>query len=411
MHDRDSLNIALVFGTEVLPKRPAAASHLHKRITTMTDHNQYDENHESNPHLEAPANDLSAFCEAAVASGNTGNVGETNLTWLALDLIEEQEGFNLRDYERPDTVRHIERLALAWARSEQFQPIEVQVVDGHCYVRDGHCRLRAARLAASRGAPIKRLPVIELKGNDQLACVRILTSNEQLKLSIIQRAHGYQRLRNFNWTDEQIASHIGMTDTHVRETLRLLLLPESIQVLLEKGVIKPFLALDLWRKYGAGSEQIILDAYEARKKEQAELLAKAAVAGERVANDKSTPSDDANVRATEPLATPDQVVDQVEPGPNPEPPIRLTSRHISAPTKRIGKKLITNMTSTMTGISKLMRESAVIDATKGTISVQIPIEEYERFMSISSEVSKHRQDEPASTPDSDNDQQVLGLAS
>lgn len=390
---------------------PAAASHLHKRITTMTDHNQYDENPESNAHHQAPANDLSTFCEVAVASGNTGNVGETNLTWLALDLIEEQAGFNLRDYERPDTVRHIERLALAWARSEQFQPIEVQVVDGHCYVRDGHCRLRAARLAASRGAPIKRLPVIELKGNDQLACVRILTSNEQLKLSIIQRAHGYQRLRNFNWPDEQIATHIGMTDTHVRETLRLLLLPESIQALLEKGVIKPFLALDLWRKYGPGSEQIILDAYETRKKEQADLVAKAAVAGEQVAIDTSTPRDTGNASATESQASPDQAVDQPEPVPNPEPQIRLTSRHIKAPTKRIGKKLITNMTSTMTGISRLMRESAVIDTTKGTISVQIPIDEYERFMSISNEVSKHRQDEPTDTPGTDKEQQVLSLAS
>ncbi|POA78727.1 hypothetical protein C1890_09370 [Pseudomonas sp. DP16D-R1] len=359
----------------------------------MTEHNQYDENQEGTAHHQALANDLSTFCEVAVASGNTGNVGETNLTWLALDLIEEQEGFNLRDYERPDTVKHIERLALAWERSEQFQPIEVQVVDGHCYVRDGHCRLRAARLAASRGAPIKRLPVIELKGNDQLACVRILTSNEQLKLSIIQRAHGYQRLRDFNWPDEQIASHIGMTDTHVRETLRLLLLPESIQTLLEKGVIKPFLALDLWRKYGDSSEQIILDAYEARKREQAELLAKAVIAGD------------------EPLTPQVQVVDLTQLAPIPEPEIRLTSRHISAPTKRIGKKLITNMTSTMTGISKLMRESAIIDANNGTISVQIPIEEYERFMSISSEVSKHRHDEPAGKPASDNDQQVLGLAS
>ncbi|WP_426207359.1 ParB/RepB/Spo0J family partition protein, partial [Pseudomonas sp. TSPC2-1] len=273
------------------------------------------------------------------------------------------------------------RLALAWERSEQFQPIEVQVVDGHCYVRDGHCRLRAARLAASRGAPIKRLPVIELKGNDQLACVRILTSNEQLKLSIIQKAHGYRRLRDFNWSDEQIASHIGMTDTHVRETLRLLLLPESIQVLLEKGVIKPFLALDLWRKYAGASEQIILDAYEARKREQVELMAKAAIAGD------------------ESLTTPAELVDQSQPAPILQPEVRLTSRHISAPTKRIGKKLITNMTSSMTGISKLMRESAIIDANNGTISVQIPIEEYERFMSISSEVSKHRLDDAVGKPD------------
>lgn len=184
-----------------------------------------------------------------------------------------------------------------------------------------------------------------------------------------------------------------MTDTHVRETLRLLLLPESIQVLLEKGVIKPFLALDLWRKYAGASEQIILDAYEARKREQVELMAKAAIAGD------------------ESLTTPAELVDQSQPAPILQPEVRLTSRHISAPTKRIGKKLITNMTSSMTGISKLMRESAIIDANNGTISVQIPIEEYERFMSISSEVSKHRLDDAVGKPDGENEQQVLGLAS
>jgi hypothetical protein len=53
----------------------------------------------------------------------------------------------------------------------------------------------------------------------------------------------------------------------------------------------------------------------------------------------------------------------------------------------------------------------VIDANNGTISVQIPIEEYERFMSISSEVSKHRLDDAVGKPDGENEQQVLGLAS
>lgn len=182
----------------------------------MTDHDEYDQDHTGDPQHEQGVNDLSAFCDAAISSGASGSVGETNLTWLAIDLIEEEAGFNLRDYTRPKTAKHIERLAKAWARSEQFQPLEVQIVNGHCYVRDGHCRLRAAKLAVERGAPIKRLPVIELKGNDQLASVRILTSNEQLKLSIIERANGYQRLRDFGWSDGQIGSHIGLTDSTLR---------------------------------------------------------------------------------------------------------------------------------------------------------------------------------------------------
>lgn len=404
------MNIALVFGTVGLTP-PPAASHLPKRTTTMTDLEQYDEDSEEHGEQAQLANDLSTFCEAAVAGGNSGSVGETNLTWLALDLIEEQEGFNLRDYSREDTVQHIERLAAAWARSEQFQPLEVKIVNGHCYVRDGHCRLRAAKLAAERGAPIKRLPVIELKGSDQLATVRILTSNEQLKITIIQRARGYQRLREFGFSDGQIAMFVGRTDTSVRESIRLLLLPESVQELLEKGIIKPFLALDLWRKYGSASEKIILDAYEARQKEQALLLATTPPSAQPTTESPTTPNGPDKAGNESDQASPPQVGTPPEPAAPVPPPIRLTSRNIKAPTKRIGKKLITNMTTTMTGISRHMRESAVINTQSGSVSVQIPIEEYERFISISNEVSTHRDDGGAPDVREDKSQMNMSLAS
>ncbi|MBV7514437.1 hypothetical protein [Pseudomonas sp. PDM25] len=358
------------------------------------------------------SNDLQSFAEA-VAERDQSLVGETQMTWLSPLLIEEEEGFNERDYNLPHTIAHIEMLAKAWAQSAQMKPIEVQVVDGRCFVRDGHCRLRGAQLAISRGAMIKRIPVIELKGNNQLASLRILTSNEQLKLTIMQRARIYQRLRSWNWDDHQIAEHIGKTSTHVRETLRLLSLPAQIQTLLEQDVIKPHLALDLFRKYGDESVEIIMSSYRKRQEEieGADPL--------QLDIDQSSNTDASDLQQAAPTQVTNEAFESLQVGKNapqvaqakPGKQIKLTSKNIAVPTRRIGKKLVTNMTSSMTGISQIMRKTAVVDAKGGTVAVAIPVELYEQFLLVSDEAARHRKEEPKSSEGDQEKQENLSLAS
>ncbi|TCV62806.1 ParB/RepB/Spo0J family partition protein [Pseudomonas fluorescens] len=375
----------------------------------MTDHEKLTDSITTD-HGTQKSNDLQSFAEA-VAERDQSLVGETQMTWLSPLLIEEEEGFNERDYNLPHTIAHIEMLAKAWAQSAQMKPIEVQVVDGRCFVRDGHCRLRGAHLAISRGAMIKRIPVIELKGNNQLASVRILTSNEQLKLTIMQRARIYQRLRSWNWDDHQIAEHIGRTSTHVRETLRLLSLPAQIQTLLEQDVIKPHLALDLYRKYGDESVEIIMSSYRKRQEEieGADPLQLAVEQSSNAGNLQQQAPTQANNEASESLLG-GQNETHVAPA-KPRQQVKLTSKNIAVPTRRIGKKLVTNMTSSMTGISQIMRKTAVIDAKGGTVAVAIPVELYEQFLLVSDEAARHRKEEPNSLAGDQKKQENLSLAS
>lgn len=349
-------------------------------------------------------NDLQSFAELAAAEDKS-LVGESQMTWLSPQLIEEEDGFNERDYDEPKTAAHIEKLAQAWAKNAQIKPIEVKVVNGHCYVRDGHCRLRGARLAISRGAMIKRIPVIELKGNNQLDTVRILTSNDQLSLTIMQRARLYQRLRSWNWDDNHVADHIGKTATHVRETVRLLTLPDEIQDLLVKEVIKPHLALDLFRKYGKESVQIIMSSYEKRKAEQELFYPEL---GSGLTESQNVASPDSEAKASNATSGPEQNSSEKE-APTGPPPIRLTSRNIAVPTRRIGKKLVTTMASSMTGISQVMRSSAVIDAKTGTVAISIPVDIYEKFLAISDEAGRHRDDDAKNQQESKEAQENLNL--
>ncbi|MGI0646919.1 ParB/RepB/Spo0J family partition protein [Pseudomonas aeruginosa] len=320
-------------------------------------------------------------------SEDPGLTGETKLLWLSPDLIEEEEGFNLRDYNRPDTIEHIEKLAGAWARGDQLPPLEVKIKDERCFVRDGHCRLRAAKLAISRGSPIKRISVIELKGNDDVANVRLLTSNNSLKLTPIQRANGLQRLRLYGWSNEEIARDIGMTTTAVREAIKLITLPDELQELIEEGVVASYFALKMFRVHGKNSIQMLQEAAEKMRQELAE-------AANPDGGDGQQPASDSNQA---PEATKDK-----------PSAVRISKRHLAPAAKRYSRQFLQTMSTQVTELKTALASSAKPDAKSGEVAFKMPIDLYERFM----EFAKQLDEKPAPVePEASNGQEELDIAS
>lgn len=133
----------------------------------------------------------------------------------------------------------------------------------------------ARRFQAARAAGLDAVPVV----------VRSLADVEALELSLVENlqredlppldeAAGYRRLiEEFGRTQEQVASLVGRSRSHVANTLRLLHAPEEIKGLLAEGALS------------AGHARALLGA------EDPVALAHAVVA------------DGLNVRATERLAT------------------------------------------------------------------------------------------------------------
>ncbi|HGM7876891.1 TPA: ParB/RepB/Spo0J family partition protein [Pseudomonas aeruginosa] len=308
---------------------------------------------------DSQINDLRSLWES-LEGQDKSLVGETALLWLSPDVIEEEDGFNLRDYDRPDTVAHIQALKDAWKNGTQLPPLEVKIDNGRCFVRDGHCRLRAARLAIAEGAPIKRIPLIELTGSAEASSLRILTSNQQLKLTLMQRAHGYSRLRELGWSDQKIAKHICKTDTHVRETIRLLTLPERLQALINLDVISPDMATKMFNRYGEKAVDIINEAYEKQKKAQEALL------------------------------------DQ---DPSTVAPIKVSTKHISVPAPKITKKMVSSMSLSVRSMHDAFESKATINTESGEVDLKLPIEMYEQFMAMAKAL-KEVSETPSSTPDS-----------
>ena len=118
--------------------------------------------------------------------------------------------------------------------------VEVQKADGGLATEyeliAGERRLRAAKLAG-----IREVPVLIRAGQDddktklELAIIENLQRED---LNPIDRAKAFERLtKEFNFKHQEVAEKVGKSREYVSNTLRLLMLPESMQQALSEGKI------------------------------------------------------------------------------------------------------------------------------------------------------------------------------
>lgn len=98
----------------------------------------------------------------------------------------------------------------------------------------GERRWRAAQLAQ-----LHEVPVIIKEFDDQTTLEVAIVENVQREdLSAIEEAEAYQRLVDeFTYTQEDLASLVGKSRSHVANTLRLLALEPKVRKLIEEGLL------------------------------------------------------------------------------------------------------------------------------------------------------------------------------
>jgi ParB family chromosome partitioning protein len=107
------------------------------------------------------------------------------------------------------------------------------------------------RWRASQAAKLKDIPAVVRKVDDLQALELAIVENEQRNnLTVVESARAYRRLMNeFNYTQQQVAESIGVSRVQVSNLIRLLQLPEAIQIMLEErklnmGHARPLVGLD-----------------------------------------------------------------------------------------------------------------------------------------------------------------------
>ncbi len=132
----------------------------------------------------------------------------------------------------------LKELASSIKKNGVMQPIVVRPLarEGRTVyeIVAGERRWRAANLAG-----LESIPAIIREITDQQALELALIENVQrADLTPLEEANGYQRLlEDFGYTQEELATAVGKSRSHIANLLRLLALPEDIKALLDEGKI------------------------------------------------------------------------------------------------------------------------------------------------------------------------------
>lgn len=140
--------------------------------------------------------------------------------------------------------------------------LEVIPMDGgKVQVVDGHCRCAAFGLAIAAGKEIEWISVRPFKGDDADRTARIATSNEGLKLTPLETARVYKRLRDqFSMGPEHIARKVGKTRQHVDQLLHLADASPEVQQMVADGTVAATEAIKVARTHGDKAADVLTDA-------------------------------------------------------------------------------------------------------------------------------------------------------
>ena len=198
-----------------------------------------------------------------------GEVRRADAMKVQLEDLHEEPGFNLRT-EGEALEASINALAEFVAGGGQIPPLEVRPrAEGGVWLVDGHRRRRALLKLDAEGrlprTPNKDrpevleawVPVIAFEGSDADRVAPIITSQENEKLSSLELAEGYKRLRAFGWSVEQIAAKVGKTRQHVEQVLTVGNANTDVQNLVAAGHVSATTAAQVVREHGDGAGKVL----------------------------------------------------------------------------------------------------------------------------------------------------------
>jgi ParB family chromosome partitioning protein len=183
---------------------------------------------------------------------------------FAVDLYKEEEGFNPRNYNDPETVEHIRSLADAYKRGDKLPPVWAKIIDGVPHMWDGHCRLRGARLAISEGTVINGLEMMEMQGDAIARNKAVLKSKDGLPLKALEVAEMVNRLKNLLVTEEKVAEELGKSKAYVIQYLELYNLPLNLKQMIKDDLAAWSTVTKAFRDHGTKAYDIIT-AIQAQK--------------------------------------------------------------------------------------------------------------------------------------------------
>jgi ParB family chromosome partitioning protein len=185
-----------------------------------------------------------------------GTVKRADAMRMRIEDLHEEPGFNLRE-DGPELDASVAELADYIEAGGQIPAVETRPrEDGGAWIVDGHRRRRALQKLKDEGRAILDpngelwVYVVPFVGNDVDRHFRIFTSNEDRKLSDLERAFGYKRAVAFGLKTDEIAKRAEKTRPHVEQMLILANANADVHALVRSGAVAATVAIETVRKHG-----------------------------------------------------------------------------------------------------------------------------------------------------------------
>jgi len=176
------------------------------------------------PARQAPRTESTAAAAAATATAPAPEKPSVGMLKVSIDLIDPNP-LQPRSVFQPDRLAE---LAQSIRSNGVIQPLVVQKSGERYILVAGERRWRASRMAELSEVPV----VIQEYADDRLLEVALIENIQREDLNPIEVAQALERLgQSLKLSHEQIGQRTGKDRTTVTNLLRLLRLPDSIQLL------------------------------------------------------------------------------------------------------------------------------------------------------------------------------------
>ncbi|QUD86642.1 ParB/RepB/Spo0J family partition protein [Phenylobacterium montanum] len=169
--------------------------------------------------------------QAEAAVSGEGAAPQAGVREVPIELLHRNPDQPRRDFVEAD----IEELAASIREKGVLQPILVRPMPdsaGEYQIVAGERRWRAAQKAG-----LYQMPVVVRELDDLAALeIAIIENVQRADLNAVEEAMGYKALmERFGRTQDAVAQNVGKSRSHVANALRLLSLPEAVQLELRAG--------------------------------------------------------------------------------------------------------------------------------------------------------------------------------
>ncbi len=192
----------------------------------------------------------------------------------------------------------LEELAASLRQKGVIQPLIVREIPGseQFEIVAGERRWRAAQIARLHDLPV----IVRAFSDSEVLEIAIIENIQRADLNAIEEALAYRQLMDrHGHTQEKIAEALSRSRSHIANLLRLLTLPEDVQVLVREGKISSGHARALITHSNASelARQIVARGLSVRAVE--DLVRKALTQGKTQKQPAKTYEGDADTRALE----------------------------------------------------------------------------------------------------------------